>query len=256
MVKPFTKRLIQCGTMCGFLFIWQCGAALGLINPDILPSPWTILQTLLVIIQDPDVQAGMAATGLEILIAVVVTLPLAILLGMAVVASRHGERSVAPYIQLGNAVPKSIFLPVFIFLFGIGLVQKVIVGGLHGFFTVMLNAMGASKSVPDALVTTARFYGANKFQIFTRVYFPCMLPVLLQGIRLGVVLCVTGVLVAEMYVSRMGIGNLLNLWGTTSKVPQLMAGITLIGLFTVVLNELIRCLEHRFGAWRQSMSGR
>ena len=68
---------------------------------------------------------------------------------------------------------------------------------------------------------------------------------ILTGLRLGMIFCILGVILAEMYASRRGIGRLLFSWGEGYQVPELLAGILLVSALTVAVNEAMRLAELR-----------
>ena len=60
----------------------------------------------------------------------------------------------------------------------------------------------------------------------------------------------TGVMIAEMYASRTGIGHLIANWGENFQMRQLFAGVILVALVAVLFNETVRHLESRCSTWR------
>ena len=61
--------------------------------------------------------------------------------------------------------PKSVFLPVFILMFGIGFAEKIIFAVALTFFIVVPTGLAAAKSVPRGLVMVAQASGATRRQI-------------------------------------------------------------------------------------------
>jgi ABC-type proline/glycine betaine transport system permease subunit len=59
--------------------------------------------------------------------------------------------------------------------------------------------MGAVRDVDRTLVTVARSLGATTWQLYWKVLLPAIVPSVLGGMRLGVVFCLLGVLVVEMF---------------------------------------------------------
>ena len=96
----------------------------------------------------------------------------------------------------------------------------------------------------------ARSFGATRVQILTRVYVPSMMPILLETLRISMIFNFTGVMIAEMYASRTGIGHLISNWGENFQLPQLFAGVILLAAVAIAFNETVRYLEHRVSAWR------
>jgi NitT/TauT family transport system permease protein len=141
------------------------------------------------------------------------------------------------------SIPKSIFLPIFTFAFGIGFLQKVVFAVTLAFFIVVLSGIAAARSVPKGLVAAARSFGASRLQIYLRIYLPAMEALIVEGLRMALIFTITGVLLAEMYGAPHGIGRLIFAWGEMSKMPELFASVLLVVGLTVILNELMRLIE-------------
>jgi NitT/TauT family transport system permease protein len=70
-----------------------------------------------------------------------------------------------------------------------------------------------------------------------------MEPLILEGLRMGLIFTITGVLLAEMYGSPRGVGRVIFAAGETLKMRELFACVLLIVAVTVILNESLRVLE-------------
>ena len=110
-------------------------------------------------------------------------------------------------------------------------------------FVVIMSATAAVESVKADHVLVARSYGATRMQILTRVYVPSMMPILLETLRISMIFNFTGVMIAEMYASRTGIGHLIANWGENFQLPQLFAGVILLAAVAIAFNETVRLLE-------------
>ena len=108
-----------------------------------------------------------------------------------------------------------------------------------------MSATAAVESVKADHVLVARSYGATRMQILTRVYVPSMMPILLETLRISMIFNFTGVMIAEMYASRTGIGHLIANWGENFQMPQLFAGVILLAAVAIAFNETVRFLEAR-----------
>ena len=138
----------------------------------------------------------------------------------------------------------------FILVFGIGFQQKVAYAAFSTIFIVIMSAAAAVESVKADHLLVARSYGATRTQVILRVYVPSMMPVLLEALRISMIFNFTGVMIAEMYASRTGIGQLIANWGENFQMPQLFAGVVFLATVAIVLNETIRWLEARCSTWR------
>lgn len=224
---------------------WELIARLGPVDRDLLPPLSEVSAVLWRLLQDPRFLADLGVTAGEVGVAFAIAAPLAVSTGFLLGERLHLAEAFNPAVHFILAIPQSVFLPVFILAFGIGFLEKVLFGITHAYFVIVVNSFAAVRSIPRPLVAAARVFGATRAQIYTRIYLPAMLPLILTGLRLGMIFCIIGVLLAEMYASRRGIGRLIFAWGENYQVPELLAGILLVSLLTIAVNEAMRLAELR-----------
>jgi ABC-type nitrate/sulfonate/bicarbonate transport system permease component len=246
----------QLAFILGVVGAWQYGDAIGLFDPKILPPPSQVAVALKALLQSDAFLADAADTVVRVIAAFLIGAPLALAVGFAMGENLDVGRSLSPLFNLVLSVPQSIFLPIFVLVFGLGFTEKLIFGITHVFFVVAINAMAAVREVPHGQVVLARSFGAGRLRIFRSIYVPAMAPQIMTGLRLGVIFDIIGILLAEMYASRSGLGVLLLRWGESYAVDKLMAATVLISVATILINELMRIFEHRVGRWRQAMAQR
>jgi ABC-type nitrate/sulfonate/bicarbonate transport system permease component len=223
--------------------LWEAASRFGFADPRLLPSLSDVLRTLAGLLQDERFRGDLGITLSEIAVAFAIVGPLGLTVGFFLGENLPAYRMFAPALHLLLSIPKSIFLPVFIFAFGIGFLQKVIFAVTLAFFIVVLSGIAAARSVPDGLVMAARSFGATRTQIYLRIYLPAMEPLIIEGLRMGLIFTVTGVLLAEMYGSPRGIGRLIFAWGEMFRMRELFAGVLLVVAITIACNELLRAVE-------------
>jgi ABC-type nitrate/sulfonate/bicarbonate transport system permease component len=223
---------------------WGLGAWL-VADPELIPPIQNVTALLWEFLRDPRFLYDLRVTAVEVAVAFVIAAPLAISTGFLLGERIHLAEAFNPTIHFILAIPQSIFLPIFILAFGIGFLEKVLFGITHAYFVILVNSFAAVRSIPRPLIVAARVFGATRAQIYTRIYLPAMLPLILTGLRLGMIFCIIGVLLAEMYASRQGIGRLIFGWGEAYQVPELLAGILLVSILTISVNEIMRLAEVR-----------
>jgi ABC-type nitrate/sulfonate/bicarbonate transport system permease component len=172
-------------------------------------------------------------------------------IGLVLAESDYLGRAFRPFFYFLASVPKSVFLPAFILIFGIGFSQKVAFGVFQAIFVLVISTIASVASVEPELLKLARSYGASRTAIYRDIYWPAMLPFIVEGMRLGVIFSITGVVFAEMYIARAGIGAQIATWGQTFQMANLYAGILLISVLSILINESLRWYELRVGKWRQ-----
>jgi NitT/TauT family transport system permease protein len=183
-------------------------------------------------------------------VAFLVAVPLGAALGVLIAENEYIGDVFKPMLFYVFSIPKSIFLPMFILIFGIGFQQKVAYAAFTTAFVVLMSATAAVESVKSDYVLVARSFGATPWQILWRIYLPSMMPVLLETLRISMIFNFTGVMIAEMYASRTGIGHLISNWGENFQMPQLFAGVIVLAVVAIAFNETVRFLEARCSTWR------
>jgi NitT/TauT family transport system permease protein len=232
------------------LLLWEVVSRTGLVNPRLLPSASDTLATLGNLLQRSSVRNDLLVTATEVLAAFALAVPFGCLIGYLIAEYRYFADVMKPLLFFAFSIPKSIFLPMFILVFGVGFAEKVGFGFVSTIFIVIMATTTAVESVKVEYLTVARSYGATPAQTAFRVYLPSMLPVLLEALRISMIFNLTGVILAEMYASRDGIGHEIATWGENFQMKQLLAGVVMIAVVAMAFNELIRWVETRCSHWR------
>lgn len=245
------ERLIVAAAILGLLALWEVLARLGWVDPSLAPAPSTVADSLIRLAGRPEVRISLGVTAWEVLAAFLIALPGGLLLGFLLAEVPVLGALLRPLVNFLFGVPKSIFLPVFILVFGVSIPQKIAFGVFTTVFVLIVGGIAAVQSVPPELVTVSRVYGASRLQIIREIYLPAMAPILLESARLGMVFNITAVLLCEIYGARDGIGYRIAAWGENLQMPQLYAALVLVAVAAVAVNEALRLVETRLGAWRQ-----
>lgn len=229
---------------------WELLPRYGIVDPRLLPPLGGVLGKLSKLLGEARMHEAILVTASEVLVAFAIAMPIGATLGILAAENAYFGAIFKPMLFYVFSVPKSIFLPMFILVFGIGFEQKVAYAAFSTVFIVIMSAAAAVESVKAEHLLVARSYGATRGQILRRVYVPSMLPVLLETLRISMIFNFTGVMIAEMYASRTGIGHLIANWGENFQMPQLFAGVILLATVAILFNEIVRLLEARCGTWR------
>jgi NitT/TauT family transport system permease protein len=232
------------------LVAWEWLPRSGAINPLLLPPLGDVLAMLGELVGRPQVHDAITITAAEVILAFLIAVPLGTAIGILIGENEYAGAVFKPMLFYVFSVPKSIFLPMFILVFGIGFQQKVAYAAFTTTFVVLMSATAAVESVKAEHILVARSYGATRGQILRRVYLPSMLPLLLETLRIAMIFNFTGVMIAEMYASQTGIGHLIASWGENFQMRQLFAGVLLLAGAAILFNEAVRLLEARCSTWR------
>ncbi len=245
------ERVIVAAGVLGLVLLWEWLVRAGRLDAGLAPAPSTILDALGKLLRRPEVLTSLGVTAWEALAAFLIAVPAGLLIGFTLAEVPVLSALFRPLINFLFGVPKSIFLPVFILVFGVSIPQKIAFGVFTTVFVLIVGGVAAVQSVPRELVTVSHVYGASRWQIIREIYVPAMAPILLESARLGMVFNITAVLLCEIYGARDGIGYRIASWGENLQMPQLYAALVLVAAAAVAVNEALRRVEARLGAWRQ-----
>jgi len=122
---------------------------------------------------------------------------------------------------------------------------------MGGFFPILINTLDGVANVQRKYLSLARMLGANRHQIFSHIYLPAAMPMILTGLRQGLGLCWFVIIAAEMMTgSDSGIGYLLVYASDNSAMDIVIAAMLIIGGVGAGLNFTMRRFMRRFISWQ------
>ena len=246
------ERLIVAAGGLGLVLLWELLVRRGVLDASLTPAPSVVLDALLKLARRPEVLTSLGVTAWEVLAAFLIAAPAGLLFGILLVEIPFLGSLFRPLINFLFGVPKSVFLPVFILIFGVTIPQKIAFGVFTTVFVTIMGGIAAVESVPRELVTVSRVYGASRWQVVREIYLPAMAPILLESARLGMIFNITAVLLCEIYGARDGIGYRIASWGENLQMPQLYAALVIVAVAAIAVNAILRAVELRFGFWRET----
>jgi NitT/TauT family transport system permease protein len=249
-VTPSRIRLAQAALYLGILVAWEALPRAGVVPRLFVPS---LSEALGALVQDHREFLGSLPTTLgEIVAAYAIACGGGILAGQLVAASPGARRVLVPVVRGAYAVPLVVLYPVMMVWFGLGPESKIAFAAVYAFIPTLLTAAAGVAALSPALAETARAFGATRAQAILYVSLPASLPSLVAALRLGGALVIVGVIVAEMLGAAGGLGFLVTRHRTLLNSPGVYAGIVLVLAMTGMHEALLRGLERRVAAYRES----
>ncbi|TAJ89188.1 MAG: ABC transporter permease [Reyranella sp.] len=190
-----------------------------------------------------------AATTARVFVGLIIASVLAIGVGVLIRYYRFFDRLVLPTITLLSPVSPIAWLPVAIFLFGIGNAPAIFMVVVALFFHMVLATINQIDTVNTNLINVARTMGASKAQIYTRVIVPAILPGMLQVLRMNLFGAWMVVLVAESTGVGYGMGQVIMLARNTFNPSLVFFTIAVIGVLGFTFDWLLRLAQRRILYW-------
>ena len=181
------------------------------------------------------------------LAAIVVGVPLGVMIGW----NRLVAGAVDPLIQSLRPIPITAWLPFAIAVFGIRDAGAVFLIGLGAFFPIVVNTTAGARDTPKNLIRAARMMGASERQLLLRVVLPNALPSIFTGMRLGLGIAWTAVIVAEIVAVKSGLGYVL--WDAyyVGRMDVVIADMVSIGIAGFLSDRVLVAAGHRVLHWKQ-----
>ncbi|WP_372965471.1 ABC transporter permease [Marinobacter sp.] len=154
-----------------------------------------------------------------------------------------------PLVTLLAPISPVAWLPVAIFLFGIGNMPAIFMVFVAVYFIITLATLDQIDNVPISYIHVARIMGATRRQIYTRVILPSILPGLFMTLRLNLFAAWMVVLIAEAVGVGSGLGQIVMLARNTFNSSLVFFSMTLIGLLGFMLDQLLRIVQRRLLWW-------
>jgi NitT/TauT family transport system permease protein len=197
----------------------------------------------------------MGATTARVFSGLVIASVLAISIGVMVRYYQFFDKLVLPTITLLSPVSPIAWLPVAIFVFGIGNAPAIFMVVVALFFHMVLATVSQIDGVNRNLINVARTMGASKWQIYSRVIVPAILPGLLMVLRLNMFGAWMVVLVAESTGVGYGLGQVIMLARNTFNPSLVFFTIALIGVLGFCSDWLMRLLQRKILYWMPETTG-
>jgi NitT/TauT family transport system permease protein len=178
--------------------------------------------------------------------AVIVGIPVGLVMGWR----RRVEYSLDPFLTALYASPLVALAPLFIIVFGVGVLGKAALVFLLAVFPFVFNAFAGVKSTDSLLINVIRSYGGTEKDLYLKVILPSTMPYIIAGARLAIGRGLVGIIVGEFYAASEGIGFAITQAGDTYRLPDMFVGIIILSLIAVGLTELMRKLELMVAPWR------
>jgi NitT/TauT family transport system permease protein len=173
-----------------------------------------------------------------------------VLAGICLAEWRGLREFVDPIISLLYATPLVALGPLFILWMGIGLFSKVAIIFLVAVFPIIINTVAGLTTTDPTLIDVARSLGGSGAQIYSKVRLPSALPFIIAGLRLSVARALVGVVVAELFGARAGLGFMIVNYAQSFDTAAVFLGVIILAVAGVASVELLKFLEVRLAPWR------
>ncbi|MCX8007330.1 MAG: ABC transporter permease [Coriobacteriia bacterium] len=231
------------------LIVWQVLA--WLLDTRALPSPGETAGALAAGLRT-GILPNLVVSAWRVLLATTLGLVVGAPAGLLMGRSRRLDSVAGPLVFLAYPVPKVVFLPVLLVMFGIGDAPKVALMALIVFFQILVTARDAARAVSPSAVLSVQSLGASRWQGFRHVVVPASLPAIFTALRVSTGTAIAVLFFSETVAGTDGLGwYIMDAW-TRIAYADMFAGIVAMGFMGVAIYEVLEIAESRLCRWTRA----
>ena len=225
---------------------WALITRTGLVAPLFLPPPGDVVRTAVELARDGSLWINIGASLGRVLLGIVVSVPLAVALGVLVALNRRLAPVVEPIVSFFNALSGIAWLPLAITWFGLGWTSVTFIMCNTIFFLVFFNTLVGVRAVPRLFEDAVRTMGGSRRHVILQVLIPGALPSIVTGLRMAISFGWRALIAAEMIATSTGLGFLIYNAANFHQSDTILVGIITIGLLWLATDRLVlQPLERR-----------
>ena len=236
-------------SILGGLLIWEAISRFGVNNSLFLAAPSQIVYAIWKLAATGELWRHIYISGIEFILGYVIASILGIAVGLLMAESDRAKNILQPWISGIYATPTIALAPLFLLWLGIGIWSKVLVVITLVIFTIIINTEVGLRTTSPRLIEMLKSFGANRNQIFWKVSLPSAMPFVLAGLKLGIGRGLIGVVVAELFGSRAGLGQLISASADSFNMPNLFAAVIILASAGIAMTAGFSWLEKKLVPW-------
>lgn len=244
------RPLLSVASVIAVLGAWQVCASTGAVDERLTSSPWGVVQAARFLVSTGALGSDVAASAELFAIGLAIAIAVGLVAGIAIGWWRTLGALFEPWIAILYAMPLISLLPLILVWFGVSFRAEVIIVFLVSVFPVLVGVLTGTRNVDPELIRLARSFRARERDIMRTVVLPSLVPYVVAGVRLSIGASLIGVVIAEYFLGNQGIGGLIVTAGDQLQPGEVLVGVAILAIASVIMTSLLRRAERRALRWR------
>ena len=228
---------------------WWWLSISGLMDKVFMPGPVDVLMRTLTWFKDDNLMSDVAISTYRVFAGFILSALLAIPLGVMIGTYQPMKAMLEPLTDFIRYMPAVAFIPLVMLWIGIDEGSKVAIIFIGTFFQMVLMVAEDIRRVPINQIEAANTMGAHRGEIVSLVIIPSAKPALLDTLRVTMGWAWTYLVVAELVAANSGLGYSILRAQRFMQTDKIFAGIILIGLIGLSIDQLFRWLHRKSFPW-------
>jgi NitT/TauT family transport system permease protein len=173
-----------------------------------------------------------------------------IIVAVIVASSRWLRLFSAPFVSIGNAIPKIALIPLFILIFGSNYKSTVYFIATGIFFIAFYNVYNGIRSIDTLYLKNASALGANRRWLAREVYMPSIVGWLAASLRLCAAFSIAGAVLCEYFSSQQGMGYIIYTAYESASISVVIGAMLLVAFMALLIDRIVVRVQRHYSRWR------
>lgn len=270
LITKFKEKSVQIlwavASLGIFVGLWEFAWWKGWVNPILLPPPHMFLADLSGQFRFFDPTGNRAGalseggsiwsvlgvigwTSLRVSAGLMLGFILSLVVGIAIRYFNIFGKLTLPIITMLAPISPVAWIPVAVFIFGIGNPPAIFLVFIAIFFVMVLATLAGIDDVPKHYIQLSRVMGCSKWQTWRFVILPAILPGLFVVLRMNLFAAWMVVLIAEAVGVGSGLGQVTMMARNTFNASLVFFTMTLIGITGFVFDQSLKLIQRKVLWW-------
>ena len=228
-----------------FLFLWELGARLGMINTFLSSSPSNVIKTFFSLIQQNNLWNHVWVTIFETLISFILASVIGFIFASILWWNKMIAKIFDPYLTILNSLPKVALGPLIIIWVGANTNSIIFMALLISTFITIINIYQGFISTDHYFITLMRTFNAKKYQIFIKLIVPSNKNNIINCLKVNISMSLIGVIMGELLVSKEGLGYLIMYGSQVFNINLVITSVVLLGIISYLMYYVISYIEKK-----------
>lgn len=241
-------------TMGIFVLIWFILASI-FNNAVLIPSPGEVLSAFYELLISGELVEHVLVSTKRLVIGYIIAIVIGVPIGMIMARSIVMNNMLDPIIEVLRPISGIAWIPIGMFIFGVGNSLAIFIIIYATFFPVVVNTYGGVRSVEEVYIQSAQTMGVNNWNIFWKIIFPAALPNILVGLRVGIGMAWIAIVASELIGTNSGLGYAIEWYRQLIMTDKVVSVIITIGLLGYFSDLILRFIQGLLTPWALAKVG-
>lgn len=238
----FKKQLLGNMMIVAFWYILSFS-----IGTRLVPFPHVVVTNI--IVNFGDLLPHLTVTLLRLLSGFAVSLTIGITIGVAMGLNDKVDEVLAPLIYCLNPIPKSALTPVFLIIFGMNDIGRVMIIIFIIIFPIIIGVRDGIKMMPEEYFIISKTLNLSKFEFYSKIIGRGILPNLLSTIKVTVAISIAVLYFVEQIGSSIGLGYFIATNNGVNNV-NMYSGIVMLSLIGYIVVLTVDYIALKKCSWK------